>query len=84
MANEESILGLLLRAYGQCSEQKHGEEYLHHNDNAVENYRHAVRSIGDAINSVVIAEMYVRIQETRKSMEKDFAKKIEVKDGLLP
>lgn len=75
MANEEGIIGLLLRAYGQCSEQKHGEEYLHHNVEAVASYRHAIRSIGDALNSVVIAEMYVRKQETQKAMEKDFAKR---------
>jgi hypothetical protein len=82
MANEESIIGLLLRAYGQCSEQKHGEEYLHHNDNAAASYRHAVRSIGDAIQSVIIAEMYVRKQEERKAVEKEFTKKHpEVKDG---
>ncbi len=66
MANEESILGLLLRAYGQCSAQKHGEEYLHHNGDAVLSYDQATQHIYDAIHAVVIAEMCVRRQEAYK------------------
>jgi hypothetical protein len=73
---DESILGLLLRAYGKVHEQKHGEEYLHHNDNAVTSYRDASKHIYDAINAVVIAEMYVRRQEAHKRGKEEGRKEL--------
>lgn len=56
MANEESILGLLLRALVQIAEQKHGERYVHKNVPTSMDYEQAERYVTSAIGAVFIAE----------------------------
>ena len=57
MANEETILGLLLRALVQVAEQKHGERYVHKNDPSAMDYETAEQYIKSAIHAVVFAEI---------------------------
>jgi hypothetical protein len=52
-------MGLLLRAHAKCAEQKHGEEFIHHNVSAMCAYEQALTSIHSAIESVSRAEGYV-------------------------
>lgn len=71
MANEESILGLLLRALVKIAEQKHGERYVHHNDATSMDYETAEGYVQAAINAVVIAERsQARFDATQRLKEK--------------
>jgi hypothetical protein len=58
--NDETILGLLLRAHARASEQKHGEEFVHKNTSASMSYGTAVQSIESAIWCVWFAELAAR------------------------
>jgi hypothetical protein len=64
--DDESIMGLLLRAHARCAEQKHGEEFIHHNVSAMNCYEHAVQSIQSAIRSVSFAEMHTAREDAKK------------------
>ena len=66
MSQDESIMGLLLRAHAQVAAQAHGEEYIHHNISAKCCYENALQSIHSAINSVSMAQVHVYGQEERK------------------
>jgi hypothetical protein len=55
--SDESIAGLLLRAYARVAAQSHGEEFLHHNIAAKCDYDMALQSIESAIRSVHNAEI---------------------------
>lgn len=82
MANtDESILGLLLRAHARVSEQKHGEEFVHHNSGSMSSYEMARQSIESAIQNVFFAEMQVARQQAEESMRKELAKKAEANRG---
>ena len=60
---DESILGLLLRAYAQCSAQAHGEEFIYKNIPAKCQWEMAMRSIEGAIKNVTYAERTAREDE---------------------
>ncbi len=62
---DESILGLLLRAHGQCAAQAHGEEFINKNITAKCQYDTAMQSIENAIKSVTFAEQSVARQNAR-------------------
>ena len=64
--SDESILGLLLRAHGQCAAQAHGEEYIHKNISAKCQYETAMQSIENAIKSVTFAEQSVARQNAKE------------------
>lgn len=72
---DESTIGLLLRAHARCSEQKHGEEYIHNNISASNCWEQAAGLIESAIKSAINAEQYVRAQEARKNLQKEIDKK---------
>ena len=57
MSNEETIIGLLLRAHARASEQKHGEEFVNRNTSASTSYERAVQAIESAIWAVYFAEL---------------------------
>lgn len=57
--NDESIMGLLLRALEKVAAQKHGEEFIFHNVSAMCAYEQALQSIHSAIQSVSRAESHV-------------------------
>lgn len=61
MRNEETILGLLLRAHARASEQKHGEEFVKKNTSASMSYERAVQSIESAIWAVYFADMATKV-----------------------
>lgn len=64
--SDESILGLLLRAHGQCAAQAHGEQYVHINLSASSHFEQAMKSIEGAIHSLSFAEQYIARQSARK------------------
>lgn len=76
MVNEESILGLLIRAYGQICAQEHGETYHLHNDSAASAYNNASPHTYNAIMGVVNAEMCVRRDECYKRAKEDAKKEL--------
>lgn len=57
MIDDQSILGLLLRAHAEIAAQKHGERYVHQNIPASCDYENAQQSVESAIKSVVFAEI---------------------------
>jgi len=66
MSQDESIMGLLLRAHAQVAAQAHGEEYIHKNISAKCCYENAMQSIHSAINSVSMALIHAHGQKERK------------------
>lgn len=77
MANEESILGLLIRAYGQICAQELNEQYHFHNDSAAAAYKNAQERTFAAIMGVVSAEMFVRRDEAYKRAKEDAKKEFD-------
>ena len=59
MSQDESIMGLLLRAHAGIAAQRHGEEFIHHNVSAMCCYENALQSVHSAIKSVGMAEVHV-------------------------
>lgn len=76
MVNEESILGLLIRAYGQICAQELNEQYHFHNDSAASSYKNASQNTYNAIMAVVSAEMCVRREEAYKRAKEDAKKEL--------
>jgi hypothetical protein len=72
--NEESIIGLLLRAHRETAAQAHGEEYRMSNVNAANCYKDATNHIEGAIWNAIFAEQYVRSQEATQAEAKKHAK----------
>lgn len=67
VSQDESLLGLLLRAHAEASAQAHGEKYLHKNISASNCYEMAMGSIHGAIQNVFIAERYVAMSERKEN-----------------
>lgn len=63
---DESILGLLLRAHGQCAAQAHGEEFIHKNISAKCQYETAMQCVENAIRQVTCAERSVARQDSKE------------------
>ena len=70
---DESILGLLLRAHAECAAQAHGERYRHNNIPASCDYDMALQSIHSAIRSVTNAEIRVAVDQSKKGKERNGA-----------
>lgn len=76
MVNQESMLGLLIRAYGQICAQELNEQYHFHNDSAASAYKNASDHTYNAIMAVVNAEMCVRREEFYKRAKEDAKKEL--------
>jgi hypothetical protein len=64
--NDESILGLLLRAHKQASAQAHGEKYVFNNISAWNHFDTCTKNIEAAILSLSFAEQYVARADAAK------------------
>jgi hypothetical protein len=76
MVNEESILGLLIRAYGQICAQELNEQYHCHNGSAASAYKNASEFTYNAIMGVVYAEICVRREDSYKRAKEDARKEL--------
>ena len=68
--NEESILGLLLRALRQAAQQEHGEEFNQGNINGSVYFGQTCENIHRAIQSLFAAERAVGYSDARKTYQK--------------
>lgn len=71
--NEESIIGLLLRAHGHVAAQALNEERLG-NISASQCWQQSQKAIENAIWQAHFADNYVRAQEARESESRKHAK----------
>lgn len=72
--NEESILGLLLRALRHSSQQEHGEEFNQSNLNGATFYGQCCQHIDAAIKALFAAERTVGYSNARKRFQQDAQK----------
>jgi hypothetical protein len=72
--NEESILGLLLRALRQSAQQEYGEEYKQSNLNGSVYYGQCCQNIISAIQALFLAERTVGYSDGRKAFQKETSK----------